>query len=403
MIKELSLINCQSWEHNTLALSYDRVNVLRADNSVGKSVFGKMLRNAIFPSRVRTREVRMQYIRHGAPYAQLGILGDDDAIAIFRIYPDRVLYGYKEPGQDKFTMTTTIPDTMIRILGLRFNEQSKLITNIIDAGQQLFLVNSDQQANNAIVLEYMTSPQAEKILEYAQAAYKETLSVAGMVNSQLSYVRNRLNAVQHVDVSVMEYQVEQAELLNSAAEKIDSAEAYLRQLCNMKAVPYDIESMLQLVNLAIRVEDAVKEIASISVSTVNTDVLPLVSLGLTLQDCKECIAETSISPYNENLEQLEGILSLAIKLDAMKRGLQKISLQAISILCKDSCLLDLTEKIEKVKAMQNRLAASLVRANEAAQTEERLREQLSQSNCIVQCPIYGEVVYDGKTCLSVNN
>ena len=102
MIKELSLVNCQSWENEVLKLAADRVNILCADNNVGKSVFGKMLRNAVFPDRLRTKEVRMQYIRHGAPYAQLGMLGDDGAVVLFRIYPDRVIYAYREVGKDKF-------------------------------------------------------------------------------------------------------------------------------------------------------------------------------------------------------------------------------------------------------------------------------------------------------------
>ena len=223
MIKELSLVNCQSWENEVLKLAADRVNILCADNNVGKSVFGKMLRNAVFPDRLRTKEVRMQYIRHGAPYAQLGMLGDDGAVVLFRIYPDRVIYAYREVGKDKFIMSPTIPDTMVRMLGLRYNDKSHLITNVIDAGQQLFLVNSDQQANNSIILEYMTDDEIEGFLAYMEELYRQTVTSSDSVYSRFRYVTGQLDELKHVNTDFMEQSINRTQTLMQLLDRLTEA------------------------------------------------------------------------------------------------------------------------------------------------------------------------------------
>lgn len=69
MLKSVRLVNCQSIKDITFNFATDRLNVIAANNSVGKSVLFKMLKITADPKQLPTIEERSQLIRHGAESA----------------------------------------------------------------------------------------------------------------------------------------------------------------------------------------------------------------------------------------------------------------------------------------------------------------------------------------------
>ena len=75
MIKQIRLVNCQSLEDITFNFATDKLNVLVADNSTGKSVLFKMLKVTANPD-VFPAKKRSQLIRRGAESAIMACLFD---------------------------------------------------------------------------------------------------------------------------------------------------------------------------------------------------------------------------------------------------------------------------------------------------------------------------------------
>ena len=400
MIKELSLVNCQSWENEVLKLAADRVNILCADNNVGKSVFGKMLRNAVFPDRLRTKEVRMQYIRHGAPYAQLGMLGDDGAVVLFRIYPDRVIYAYREVGKDKFIMSPTIPDTMVRMLGLRYNDKSHLITNVIDAGQQLFLVNSDQQANNSIILEYMTDDEIEGFLAYMEELYRQTVTSSDSVYSRFRYVTGQLDELKHVNTDFMEQSINRTQTLMQLLDRLTEAGGKLHTIRQDGGGELDFGVLLPLAELALKCRRA--EGYHAKVQSFNSMDYALAGFGAKVQSVSRLIGNARVTELGD-YQRMRVIEKVATKIATVRDAIGGIHPPKLPTLAAKPQLLTVTEKVQEVLRLQRALDHSVQEAARCNCFIAKAREQLLQGGKSVDCAVYGKVVYDGKTCIPLGN
>ena len=400
MIKELSLVNCQSWENEVLKLAADRVNILCADNNVGKSVFGKMLRNAVFPDRLRTKEVRMQYIRHGAPYAQLGMLGDDGAVVLFRIYPDRVIYAYREVGKDKFIMSPTIPDTMVRMLGLRYNDKSHLITNVIDAGQQLFLVNSDQQANNSIILEYMTDDEIEGFLAYMEELYRQTVTSSDSVYSRFRYVTGQLDELKHVNTDFMEQSINRTQTLMQLLDRLTEAGGKLHTIRQDGGGELDFGVLLPLAELALKCRRA--EGYHAKVQSFNSMDYALAGFGAKVQSVSRLIGNARVTELGD-YQRMRVIEKVATKIATVRDAIGGIHPSKLPTLAAKPQLLTVTEKGQEVLRLQRALDHSVQEAARCNCFIAKAREQLLQGGKSVDCAVYGKVVYDGKTCIPLGN
>ena len=400
MVKELSLVNCQSWENEVLKLAADRVNILCADNNVGKSVFGKMLRNAVFPDRLRTKEVRMQYIRHGAPYAQLGMLGDDGAVVLFRIYPDRVIYAYREVGKDKFIMSPTIPDTMVRMLGLRYNDKSHLITNVIDAGQQLFLVNSDQQANNSIILEYMTDDEIEGFLAYMEELYRQTVTSSDSVYSRFRYVTGQLDELKHVNTDFMEQSINRTQTLMQLLDRLTEAGGKLHTIRQDGGGELDFGVLLPLAELALKCRRA--EGYHAKVQSFNSMDYALAGFGAKVQSVSRLIGNARVTELGD-YQRMRVIEKVATKIATVRDAIGGIHPSKLPTLAAKPQLLTVTEKVQEVLRLQRALDHSVQEAARCNCFIAKAREQLLQGGKSVDCAVYGKVVYDGKTCIPLGN
>ena len=380
MIKELSLVNCQSWENEVLKLAADRVNILCADNNVGKSVFGKMLRNAVFPDRLRTKEVRMQYIRHGAPYSQLGML--------------------REVGKDKFIMSPTIPDTMVRMLGLRYNDKSHLITNVIDAGQQLFLVNSDQQANNSIILEYMTDDEIEGFLAYMEELYRQTVTSSDSVYSRFRYVTGQLDELKHVNTDFMEQSINRTQTLMQLLDRLTEAGGKLHTIRQDGGGELDFGVLLPLAELALKCRRA--EGYHAKVQSFNSMDYALAGFGAKVQSVSRLIGNARVTELGD-YQRMRVIEKVATKIATVRDAIGGIHPSKLPTLAAKPQLLTVTEKVQEVLRLQRALDHSVQEAARCNCFIAKAREQLLQGGKSVDCAVYGKVVYDGKTCIPLGN
>lgn len=104
MLLEARFINCQSMRDLTMHFATDKLNVIAADNSVGKSVLFKMLKVTANPKTLATIEERRQLIRYGEQYAGFICAFDDGSIGATLVYPNKVIYKYR--GNVKNTFKT---------------------------------------------------------------------------------------------------------------------------------------------------------------------------------------------------------------------------------------------------------------------------------------------------------
>ena len=85
MLEAVRFINCQSFEDVTLKFATDKVNILIADNSTGKSILFKMLKVTANPDYFTVKQ-RNLLIRRGADSASMICAFSDGSIGITSIF-----------------------------------------------------------------------------------------------------------------------------------------------------------------------------------------------------------------------------------------------------------------------------------------------------------------------------
>ena len=138
MLKSVRLVNCQSIKDITFNFATDRLNVIAANNSVGKSVLFKMLKITADPKQLPTIEERSQLIRHGAESAIFVAAFSDGAIGLTVVYPNRVIYRYAQLPELGFDTFAEPPEIYLKQLGLLIDERTKYVATIIDTDQVIY-------------------------------------------------------------------------------------------------------------------------------------------------------------------------------------------------------------------------------------------------------------------------
>jgi hypothetical protein len=393
MLKSVRLVNCQSIKDITFNFATDRLNVIAANNSVGKSVLFKMLKITADPKQLPTIEERSQLIRHGAESAIFVAAFSDGAIGLTVVYPNRVIYRYAQLPELGFDTFAEPPEIYLKQLGLLIDERTKYVATIIDTDQDMLFINSDQRGNDALLQLIAENP----IIAQEKEKFKnlEVTSSKLLLNSNAALIdcQQNLKNFEYVDESKVQDQIDRAEacsmilhdLIKINSEVITVGE-YLKDFPN-----YD--EYLQVVDLAIYLQSIQSSLNSIAVC--NNKILDILNILLTLVELKQNIESICVITDQEKLDCFLLLIKLFGNLEFCLKKVVNMDIVSEDIT-------DILKSLSSLSYNERSLTQSLNALDQANLKIDSIMDEIKRSGRELDCPIHGKVVYNGEQCIPYN-
>lgn len=387
MIIKVSMVNCQSWKNGGFTLSTDRLNTIVADNGTGKSVFFKMLKIVSHP-KYYSREERANLIRHNAEFAAIYFEFDDGSMACTRVYPTYTLYLYR-PTADSDIKTSYEPDPeMLKKAELLTDNQTQFCANIVDADQDLLLVNSNLKCNFSLFKMLAESEDLESVRQKLDDIVSHMINPLSSVSERCATLQGLIDDSTYCDVKTRELELDildKAECLLFCAIDIANGIGSMSEAMKNK-VDYDF--LFQLLDVCEKAEQ-------ITIENLIVPKAPLdLSEELNLLDCLSEMQLQELSIMKKPADVFEEINLLetveGIHLEYLFIGRKPADVE--------DCI-DLLEKIQELASTMTLRSSYALSINSLGNELQKVKKELKDARAILECQIYGRVVYDGEKCV----
>ena len=418
MLEAVRFKNCQSLGDCVLSFT-GKLNVIVAENNTGKSVLYKVLKLA-GRADYYTREERKDLIRRGASAAQITFKFDDGSYAVMQITPGKTVYAFLENAKSALSWFLEPPERMVNHLGLLVNNTEAFIANIVDMDQGLLLVNPRLKSNYELVKMIATCESLDELREKVDNLLAEFREKSMRAADSVNFVERQLSQLEYYDVESLERKYRIVVL----------AGEWLFNCCTVfeNAVKAgSVASRYKDFNSLLKVTDVLDWLGTLVYFMAKWGVVPryfweLESKALTVsENLQECLGRiTTRCPLPEGCETLCAVEELLL-------SVIPIAGKAAVRQHKDwGKVLSVLESLESITGCFNLLAAgkepvSILLADALAEAELLLgdvkslctaisaterdkasvdawEERFVASGEVVKCPVWGEVVFDGKAC-----
>lgn len=388
MIKQVRLINCQSIKDSVFNLADDKLNIIIAPNGTGKSILLKMLKITASPSFFSAKK-RKKLIRCGTDCATIMFAFDDGSYGYTRVFPTRVIYGFRGVGQELWENFAQPPEIFLEHLGLLVSAEGKFVANIIDTDQNLLLVDSDTKGTAELMRLLVSNQDLSNLRERTENALVLSRDVVTKLSDRLSIVSQQLEGYQFSDVDRMERTLNH---MTTAKEKLfDLIRVYnlCAQLHGISKQAKDFTFLLGLCDLASLLESM--PLSQVRESKFDSKWLRLCSTLEKLESFE--LSESSVRKEPPNVRILE-----------LLEDIEKINFHDV---CVESAL-EFENLLHLVKILGNLeyLQSISLAYEKSLQENARASIELSKwqdlflaSGDVHHCEIYGEVIWDGKNCV----
>lgn len=407
MVKLVSIrmVGCQSWEDGVIPLADGIVNVLRAGNSSGKSVLFKMLKITA-QSDYFTAKERKRLIRYGCDCAMILYAFSDGSVGGCCVYPTKVIYLFAEDGKT-FERSLEADGRLLERLGLVVSD--KFVANIIDMDQPLLLVDSNVYENYELIKLLTESPELTIVKERVKLnldRLKESYIQASELQGTLE---RRLDSISYQSVEEMQQRLDEAKKLETSLEILCSV---LETAERVSTVPVlDWEEICRVLDGLELVEGLFSEMGK--VESVNGKGLEAVELAFQLIEAALSLESAQRIDWQIAGQVLELIgwvselrrvkLTDSSGLEAIELALQLVEAvlsleKAEEVDLRIEQLLELLGWSNELRSLIEALAQNSEKKLEAELEWQRLEKELRENNRVLQCPTFGEVVFDGISC-----
>lgn len=419
MIVQVQMINCQSWKNSTFDLATDRINVIIADNGTGKSVFFKMLKITTNPNYF-SRAERKDLIRRHEECATILFKFDDGSIAATKVFQTYVLYMYKASNQEGLkTAYEQFPEVLEKLGLIVDPDETSFVANIIDADQDLLLVNSKLKYNYNLVHLLVESPELELVNERAHTALMNVLNPLSSLSSRCETLERAIQDSTYYDVAERELELDRVEKMKDflfdlipVAESLHSIQEASRNYIDVNGIKklLDLLDLLESIDLSqVVVTDKPADIAEHlkllkSLSVINLNDLKTVDqpfdasnyfeLIRLLSDLKLQELQTIEAPVNCN--EIFSLLSILTDLNLASLHLT----EQVPDLTNHFKLINDIFYLQQILALTDSL---MLTVNSAKKEMQELEIEMQHSGKITECAIYGKVIYNGKKCIPYRN
>lgn len=393
MLEKVIMQDCQSLKNVSYDFTGKGVNVIRAANGTGKSVFFKMLK-ATASSTYYTRKKREKLIRYGCSCAQVGYAFQSGAMGIVRVFPDKIIYAFQKEGEKDFTLSTEPPQELLSELGLVLG-QDDFVANILDTEQGQLLVNPKLKSNVSLMKLLVTCPELDNLKLGIEHELELTKDLVSDLGTELNHVNRKLEASKFIDVNELEQEITCLQgirnTLFSSIELTHCIQSIKRIICK----PLDYGTLLDLSRFLIALVSLTNLLSAIE-SLKEPKCEELVMFLLKIQALESSFSSIKISAECVNpdcavfLEQVSKIHQLFQ--DCVLKDINFNEMEEkIDLTLKISDLANLTIKILELQKAQKECSISI----------EELKDSLLKSGDRVACPIHKEVIYNGEECIPI--
>lgn len=384
MIKQLRLINCQSWEDQIINLSTDKLNVIAARNNTGKSVIYKMLKVLGCPKYYSKNDLK-DLIRWGAEKADMLLLFDDGSIGSVSVYPNRVAYGYKNAGSDYF-LTSDIPFTEVLMkAGIVSDVDGQFVANIIDTDQDMLLVNSDLKSNYDLMKLLVFNEDLNAIRDRSEALLLQFRDTQIQLEVKTQKLQSMISDIEYVDIASLEFALDRQRCVCNFMYQFIDAYRKLERILTIQADKTNYDELLRGCAILARLEEAQPEDLVVQEFQFDESALSLLEALEKNGVQNLCVPDKPISStYVDLLSAVESVNPDDLLISAKPEKIEFV---------------DILENFEDALTNLCDIGTYLMRANEAKKEAEYLFDLFSNSGIKYACPIYKEVIFDGEKCL----
>jgi len=387
MIKSVRFCNCQSFEDVSFELADNKVNVLVAPNNTGKSIFFKMLKVAASPHYFSRDELK-DLIRTGCDSAIAMYQFDDGAIGLVIITYKGVFYKFKFEDDEEFYTTIEPTESFLEHLGLITNCKD-FVANIIDTDQDMLLINSDQKGNGDLIRLIAEDSTLGELEEKVNVLIDEYTGYSNKVSFFGESLNTQLSTLQYTDVDRLEREYlncslafELMELLNSVDLCFEAINEYTKDSCNYNEMLTVSDFLIELNSLICNCESVYVER-----SDDYTDVLDVCCLL-----SEVCDLLNSVSIVDSIPEFIISFIDFVVNFDNSINKVSTVDVMQDSVYEFSETLFDVMSSISVIEQSLCDLEYSTKQLAEDRRTAAELGE-------ILECPVYGRVVYNGEECL----
>lgn len=392
-LDKIQLINCQSHEDTVLSFSRDKINVIMADNNIGKSVLFKMLRVTASPNSV-DKAYRQFLIRNNKEFARIIYAFSNHDIGVVDVYVNGVVYYYRENGEVNFTSYREIPEKLYNNLGLLVED--KFITNIIDTDQELFLVNSDGSCDSKL-LKLMTT---DNNLDLLQERVEENLQLYNDLENKLKnkIVAKKavLDTVEYTDIVELNDKIETSKFLYSVLYNFVNIGIELDKISRLSETR-DFTELIRSSEILFYLKEIRDLTYNLYIEHYDDKYLQLANNCISLVRLNNIISNYKYP--NKNYATSIEKLNLINKLLNIRNNLKYLNYKSFNFNMNYIYLLEHLKQISNIL----RRFDSINNSNKQLHLElEKYYNYLLKNNQIIKCELYGEVLFDGKKCVPFN-
>lgn len=369
MLVAMRLKNCQSWEDSTIEFSTKKPNILIADNNTGKSVIMKMLKITANP-KVYSASERKELIRYGEDSAMLVCAFDDGAVSMTIVYPERVIYRFRQNEEQSFATYSEPPQIMLDHLGLITNKNIDFIANIIDMDQDLFLVNTKSSGNVAMLKLLAEEPILGEVLQKIEELSPRIKDEIRLTTLHSSDLESSLSRCKYIDIDLLEATIVKAEITLTLYDRLIELYSQSDVLSTIVFDNTDYDNQLLKLDCLLECKHILDAVDSLMYDSADYtgyfELARIMACSCEISDKFACLNYDS-TDYStiSNYVSLQGsILQCYKELQDYEMYMQQLEEQETEI--------------------------------------KEIRKEISQSGKVIQCPIKGDVLFIDEKCVPYN-
>lgn len=393
-LRAICMENCQSHKNTVFEFVKDKLNVVVADNSVGKSVFFKMLYATAYPKK-HDREDRLNLIRHGADYACIKYIFSDNSRAVTCVYPAGIIYYFAENKSD-FIQYKEPPEILLNNLGLLLDKNVKYVVNIIDGEQDMLLVNNDPKSNHNLLRLITENQELQTLLNKLPDKIKDFSELELQAKNQYSFIHAQLSKLEYTDTEKMETEINRLELLHTVLGMLVGIVQDITGISNQVQNKKDytkLQCMVHKLELLNSIDVSLTNITT--VVPINEKALKLCEYITYINNIRNCIVCIKIQPFNPQLLQLSELI------ESLYNNLNTLTVLQTD---KSQSYLEKLNRIEEILCIQKLICeiSFLNKSNvESENCINTILNELAAQKALFDCGLHGKVVFDGKKCIPV--
>lgn len=319
-ISAIRIKHLQSWVDETIELGKG-LNVVVAENGVGKSVILKALKVMLTPHRL-SREARVDFIREGCPNAEVYLLFSDNSVHKVLIdYSSSYYYYSPDLGNVPLEYIGSNPNKdLLDKVGCIIKDD--MISNMISMDETKFLVDSDSHSNRGMLDILINDEDLESVINGIEGRMPECRNMLLEFSSKRSAYSEYLISVPYKDTTVQKENIQYSEKLlnilnaiNPSYEKINNTYMYDRN---------KVSRAKRLVDLLDRVNNIKEAILQINISgDCNLDKIKLILTAVesvnSLMKIKECspIQNIDKKAIEKKLDLVSNISNISERLSSI--------------------------------------------------------------------------------------